>query len=201
VARTYDTTPPTTVFTAVPKVGGIQADLTATDSADPGKTVAGGVTLTLEESRDGATWGTAVPAGPAPVSQLIATTSPVWLRSTVCDADHNCAQQVKGPLTALIPAPPKARPQVHLKLLSHTRSRLKVKVELGKGAKGSAVVELQSWTGKKWRAFDRVTVPFGKTRIRTEHVSKKGKYKLRAHLLGGPSFIAAFSGSLSLRVR
>ncbi len=201
VARTYDTTPPTAVFTAVPKVGGIQADLTATDSADPGKTVAGGVTLTLEESRDGTTWGTAVPAGPAPVSQLIATTSPVWLRSTVCDADHNCAQQVKGPLTALIPAPPKARPQVHLKLLSHTQTKLKVRVELGKGAKGSAVVELQSWTGKKWRPFDRVTVPFGKTRIRTEHVSKKGRYKLRAHLLGGPSFIAAFSGSLSLRVR
>jgi len=157
--------------------------------------------LTLEESRDGSSWGAAVPAGPAPVSQLIATTGPVWLRSTVCDADHNCAQQVKGPLTALNPAPPKARPKVHLKLLSQTRTKLKVKVELGKGAKGTAVVELQSWTGKKWRAFDRVTVPFGKTRTRTEHVSKMGRYKLRAHLLAGPSFVAAFSGSLSLRVR
>ena len=90
---------------------------------------------------------------------------------------------------------------MHLTLLSHTRTKLKVRVELGKGATGSAVVELQSWTGKKWRAFDRVTVPFGKTRIRTEHVSKKGRYRLRAHLLAGPSFIAAFSGSLSLRVR
>jgi hypothetical protein len=159
------------------------------------------VTVTLEDSRDGTTWGTAVPAGPGPVDQLIATTSAVWLRSTVCDADHNCAQQVKGPLTALTPASGKARPKVQLMLLSQTRTKLKVKVELGKGAKGSAVVELQSWTGKKWRAFDRVTVPFGKTRTRTEQVSKKGRYKLRAHLLAGPSFVAAFSGSLSLRVR
>jgi hypothetical protein len=44
-------------------------------------------------------------------------------------------------------------------------------------------------------------VPFGKTRTRIEHVSKKGRYKLRAHLLAGASFNAAISGSLSLRVR
>ncbi len=66
VARTYDTTPPTAVFTAVPKVGGIQADLTATDVADPGKTVAGGVTLTLEESRDGVDLGHRRAGGPRP---------------------------------------------------------------------------------------------------------------------------------------
>jgi subtilisin family serine protease len=201
LARTYDTTPPTVTFTAVPETGGIQAALNATDTADPGKTVAGGLSFTLEDSRDGSSWGPALPSGVVAVNQLIATTSPVWLRATVCDADHNCVQQVKGPLSALDAAGPKVHPKVKLKLLSHTRKQLEVKIELAKGGKGSAVVELESWTGKKWRAFDRLCVPFGKTRTRTEHVSKKGKYKLRAHLLAGPSFVAAISGSLSLHVK
>jgi hypothetical protein len=58
-----------------------QADLTATDVADPGKTVAGGVTLTLEESRDGRP-GHRRAGGPALVSQLIATT---WSRVAPLD--------------------------------------------------------------------------------------------------------------------
>jgi subtilisin family serine protease len=38
LARVYDTTPPTITLSAVPRIGGIQTDLTAVDSVDPGKT-------------------------------------------------------------------------------------------------------------------------------------------------------------------
>ena len=53
LARVYDTTPPSVNFAAVPKVGGIQVDITGVDGVDAGKTLAGGLTFGLETSRDG----------------------------------------------------------------------------------------------------------------------------------------------------
>jgi subtilisin family serine protease len=201
LARVYDTTPPTITLSAVPRIGGIQTDLTAVDSVDPGKTPAGGLTLGLEASRDGSTYGPYVAPGVSEVHELIPTSDATWFRATVCDANHNCAQSVVGPVTALVAAPIKAHPSLSLRILSRAHRKLKVRVSLGKGAAGSAVVQIESWTGKTWRAFDRVSVKFGKAATRTEHVTKTGRYKLRAHLLAGPNFLPAKSAPITLRVR
>jgi subtilisin family serine protease len=204
-ARSYDTLGPTLSFTAVPKIGGVQTDITATDVAGPGQTPAGGLTIGLEESRDGVTYGPYVLPGPAPVHQLIAATVPIWLRATACDADHNCTQQVLGAVSQLAapvaPPPSKTHASVQLRILAHTHTRLRLRVALGPAAKGSAIVQVESWTGKTWVAFGRVTVPFGTSRTITSHVAKKGRYRLRAHVLAGTTFLAAFSGPVSLRVR
>ena len=205
LARTYDTLGPTLSFTAVPKIGGVQTDLTATDVAGPGETPAGGLTIGLEESRDGVTYGPYVLPGPAPVHQLIAATSPIWLRATACDANRNCTQQVLGAVSQLAapvaPPPSKAHASVQLRVLSHAHHRLKLRVALGAGSGGSAIVQVESWTGKTWSVFGRVTVPFGSSRTITSRAEKKGRYRLRAHVLAGNTFLAAFSGPVSLRLR
>ena len=205
LARTYDTVGPTLAFTAVPKIGGVQTDLTATDVAGPGETPAGGLTIGLEASRDGITYGPYVLPGPAPVHQLIGTTAPIWLRATACDANRNCTQQVLGAVNQLAapvaPPPSKAHATVQLRILSHKDNRLKLRVALGAGATGSAIVQVESWTGKTWSAFGRVAVPFGKSRTITSRVKKKGRYRLRAHVLAGSTFLAAFSGPVSLRLK
>jgi subtilisin family serine protease len=201
LAGVYDSTPPAIALTAAPRIGGIQTDLTAVDGVDPGKTPAGGLTLGLEASRDGVTYGQYVSPGISEVHQLIPTSDAIWLRATVCDANHNCAQSLVGPLAALVSAPLKAHPSLNLRIISRVHRKLKVRVSLGTGAAGRAVVQIESWTGKTWRAFDRVTLGFGKTATRTEHVTRKGSYRLRAHLLAGPNFLPAKSAPVTLRVR
>ena len=62
-------------------------------------------------------------------------------------------------------------------------------------------MQVESWTGKTWRAFDRVSLGFGKSATITKKVAKTGRYRLRAHLMAGPSFLAAVSGPVELRVR
>jgi subtilisin family serine protease len=205
LAPTYDTLGPALSFTAVPKIGGVQTDLTATDVASPGETPAGGLSIGLEESRDGVNYGPYVLPGPATIHQLIGVAVPIWLRATACDANHNCTQQVLGPVGQLAapiaPPPSKARSTVQLRILSHKHNRLKLRVALGAGAGGSAIVQVESWTGKTWSAFGRVSVPFGKSRTITSRVRKKGRYRLRAHVLAGNTFLAAFSGPVSLRLK
>jgi hypothetical protein len=142
-----------------------------------------------------------VAPGVSEVHELIPTSDATWFRATVCDANHNCAQSVVGPVTALVAAPIKAHPSLSLRILSRAHRKLKVRVSLGKGAAGSAIVQIESWTGKTWRAFDRVSVKFGKAATRTEHVTKTGRYKLRAHLLAGPNFLPAKSAPVTLRVK
>jgi hypothetical protein len=200
LARVYDTTPPTVDLAAAPKVGGIQTDISAVDGTDAGTTPTGVATIGLETSRDGLAYAPLVAPAAAEVHQLVPTTSATWLRATACDVNHNCAERIVGPLVALAPAPARARPSLGLRILSRTKGTLRIKVSLGSGATGTAVVQIESWTGKRWRAFDRLGLRFGKSAIRTEHVTRKGRYKLRAHLLAGPSFRAASSHSVTLRV-
>ncbi len=199
LARVYDTTPPTLTLAALPKVGGIQADVTAIDGVDAGKTLAGGLTIGLETSRDGVIYDVAVDPAAGELHQLIATSGPTWFRATVCDANHNCAQSVSGPQSALVPAPV-SQPSLRLRVLESAHRKLKVSVSLGQGAAGKVIVQIESWTGKRWTAFDRVGVTFGKTVTRTEHVSKKGRYKLRARLAAGPSYRQATSHPVTLHV-
>jgi subtilisin family serine protease len=205
LARTYDTAGPAVAFTAVPKLGGVQTDLTATDVASPGENPAGNVTIGLEESRDGITYGPLVLPGPAAIHQLVPAATPIFLRATACDANQNCTQQVLGAvgqLAAPAVAPPaKSHASVQLRIVRHKKGKLTLRLALGAGATGSAVVQVESWTGKVWRTFGRVTVPFGKSRMLIERVTKRGRYKLRAHLIAGPSFLSAFSGQVSLRVK
>jgi subtilisin family serine protease len=205
LARTYDTSGPALSFTAVPKLGGVQTDLSATDVAGAGETPSGGLTIGLEESRDGVTYGPVVLPGPLAIHQLVPATTPIFLRATACDANQNCTQQVLGSVGQLAPpavAPPsKSHASVQLRILSRKHKKLTLRLAVGAGAKGSAIVQVEAWTGKVWRAFGRVTVPFGKSRTITERVTKNGRYKLRAHLLAGPSFLSAVSGPVSLRVR
>ena len=206
LARVYDTTPPGVALAAVPRVGGIQADVTGVDGVDVGKTLAGGLTFLLQTSLDGVTYPDGE-AAPAEVHQLIAISGPTWFRATVCDANHNCAESVSGPLSALVPAPV-ADPSLKLRVLRTAHRKLKVSVSLskgetvslGKGAAGKVVVQIESWTGSRWRAFDRFGVTFGKTATRTEHLTRKGRYKLRARLAAGPSYRAATSHAVTLHV-
>ncbi|MEO9173950.1 MAG: hypothetical protein ABI317_00450, partial [Gaiellales bacterium] len=205
LARTYDTAGPAVAFTAVPKLGGVQTDLTATDVAAPGETPSGSVTIGLEESRDGITYGPLVLPGPAAIHQLVPATTPIFLRATACDANRNCTQQVLGTVAQLaapaIAPPAKSHASVQLRILRHKHGKLTLRLALGAGSTGSAIVQVESWTGKVWRTFGRVAVPFGKSRTLTQRVTKRGHYKLRAHLLAGASFLSAFSGQVSLRVR
>jgi subtilisin family serine protease len=204
LARAYDTSGPAITFTAVPKLGGVQADLTATDVAGPGETPSGGLTIGLEESRDGVTFGPLVLPGPAAVHQLIPATTPIFLRATACDANQNCTQQVSGAVSQLaapaVAPPSKSHASVQLRVLRRKHRKLTLRLALGAGATGSAIVQVEAWTGKIWRPFGRVSVPFGKSRTLTERVTKNGRYRLRAHLLAGPSVLSAFSGAVSLRV-
>jgi Subtilase family len=197
LARTYDTTPPALGLSGVPQARGIQTDVTAADAVDAGKALAGGVTIGLETSRDGVAYAPYVVPAAGEVHQLIAAAGATWLRATACDANHNCAQSVAGPLSALAPM---AHPTLGLRLLGRTQRTLKIRIALGKGAAGKAVVQLESWTGTRWRAVDHISIAFGATAIRTEHVTRKGRYRLRARLLAGPSFQPASSVPLVLRV-
>jgi subtilisin family serine protease len=201
LARVYDTTPPVVTLTAVPGVGGIQADVTAVDAVDAGKTLADprGLTIGLETSHDGVIYSTAVEPAPAEVHQLIATSQATWFRATVLDANHNRTQSVVGPVSALVPAPV-AHPSLLLSVVKTAHRKLQVSVTLGNGAAGKVVVQIESWTGKRWTAFDRVGVAFGGTATRTEHVSKRGRYKLRARLAAGPSYRQATSHPVTLHV-
>ena len=200
LARVYDTTAPTISFRAVPKVGGIEADIAGADAVDAGKTAAGGVVISLQTSRDGVTYTDAVLPVAAEVHQLVPTTTATWLRALVCDANHNCAQAVDGPLSALVPAPATPRPSLQLRVLRRTHKKLKVRIALGRAATGKAVVQIEAWTGTRWRAFDRIAVTFGKAVVRTEHVTRSGRYRLRARLAAGPSYEQATSTPVTLRV-
>ena len=200
LARTYDTTPPSMTFTAVPKAGGIQADIAATDAVDAGKTEADGVTIGLETSRDGTSYGVSVTPGAAAVHELLAASGKVWLRATACDANHNCVQQVQGPLHALAPTAAR-RASLKLRILRRSHRKLTVSVALGKGAAGKAVVQIEAWTGTRWRTFDHISVRFGKTAIRTEHVTKSGRYKLRARLAATAGYLQSTSSAVTLRVK
>ena len=46
-----------------------------------------------------------------------------------------------------------------------------------------------------------VSVTFGKTVTRTEHLTRKGRYKLRARLAAGPSYRQATSHPVTLHVK
>jgi subtilisin family serine protease len=205
LAALYDTAPPVIALTSDAKLGAVQVDLTADDAANAGEALAGGVTLGLETSTDGATYTPLVLPGTASIHQLIPTTRAVWVRATVCDADHNCAQQTIGPTVPLVsPGSPaaKTRSSVQLHLVGRAHRKLRLRLALGKGVSGGkAVVQVESWTGKTWRAFDRVSLGFGKSRTITKKVAKTGRYKLRARLMAGPSFLGAVSGPVELRVR
>jgi subtilisin family serine protease len=204
LAALYDTAPPVVSLTAAAKLGAVQVDLTANDVANAGEALAGGVTLGLETSTDGVTYSPLVLPGVASIHQLIPTAHAIWVRATVCDADRNCAQQVVGPTTPLVaPGSPvaKVHSSVHLHVVAHKHRRLSLRLALGSGVNGKAVVQVESWTGKTWRAFDRVSLGFGKSRTITKKVAKSGRYKLRARVMAGPSFLGAVSGPVSLRVR
>ena len=201
LAQVYDTTPPVATLTAVPRVGGIQVDVTAVDAVDAGKTPANGLTTRLATSADGTNYTTAVSATAGELHQLVATSGPTWFQSTVCDANRNCASNVSGPLNALVAAPV-AHPSLKLRVVKSARRKLMVSVSLGKGAAGGeVVVQIETWTGKRWRAFDRVGVTFGKTVTRTEHVHRRGRYRLRARLAAGPSYRQATSHPVTLHVK
>jgi subtilisin family serine protease len=201
LAGVYDTTPPAIALTTTPKVGGIQVDLTGVDGADPGKTPAGVVTAGVEASRDGLTYSQVIDPAAAVVYEFVPTSVPTWLRVTVCDANHNCAQSTTGPLTALMPALAAKHPKLKLRILSRQHKKLKVRLSLGTGGTGKVTVQIEAWSGKRWRAFDRVRIAFGKTVTRTEHVTKTGRYKLRARIAATPTTLQATSRSITLRVR
>jgi subtilisin family serine protease len=200
LARTYDTTPPSMTFTAVSMAGGIQTDIAAVDAVDPGKTEAGGVTIGLETSRDGTTYGVSVAPGAAAVHRLLAASGNVWLRATACDANHNCVAQVQGPLRARAGTAVK-HASLTLRILRRSHRKLTVSIALGKGATGRAIVQIEAWTGTRWRAFDHLSLRFGTTAIRTEHVTRSGRYRLRARLLATAGYLQSTSSAVTLRVR
>jgi len=137
----------------------------------------------------------------AELHQLVPTAAPTWLRATVCDANHNCTQSVAGPLNALVPAPAPKPARLELRIVSREHAKLKVSLSLAGTGKGTVTVKIESWSGKKWHAFDRVKVRFGKTVTRIEHVTRKGRYKLRARLAATPTTLQATSRAITLRVR
>jgi subtilisin family serine protease len=207
LARAYDTTPPAIAFSTVARNGGIQTDIVGTDDAGAGQSLSGAVTVGVEESRDGSTYVPMVLPAPTAVHELISTSGAIWLRATVCDANHNCVLQQAGPLTPL-PGPvaqpaakAKTRASVRLRIVSHRRRTLRVRLDLGKGAKGSAVVQVEEWNGKRWRGFDRVSVRFGASKVVSEVLAGDGRYRFRAHLLSGPNLVSALSRAVELRVR
>jgi hypothetical protein len=107
-----------------------------------------------------------------------------------------------------VPAPV-VQPSLRLRVQRTAQRKLKVSVSLstgetvsrGKSAAGKVVVQIEWWTGSRWRAFDRVGVTFGKTATRTEHLTRKGRYKLRARLVAGPSYREATSHPVTLHVK
>ena len=62
-------------------------------------------------------------------------------------------------------------------------------------------MQIESWSGTRWRAFDRVRLGFGKTVTRTEHVTRTGRYRLRARIAETPTTSKATSRPVTLRVR
>ena len=139
--------------------------------------------------------------GGSEVHALVAASGPIWLRATVCDANRNCTQSVKGPLSPLVPAPPAKRPRLKLHIVGRQHEKLRVRLTLGAGGSGKVTVQIESWSGTRWRAFDRVRLAFGKTVTRTEHVAKAGRYKLRARIAATPTTLKATSRPVTLRVR
>jgi subtilisin family serine protease len=201
LAHVYDTTAPTVSFAVVPAVGGLQVDAVSADAVDPGKPPAGGLTVALDASSDGVHYAMSPPVAAAELHQLVPTAAPTWLRATVCDANHNCTQSVAGPLNALVPAPAPKPARLELRIVSREHAKLKVSLSLAGTGKGTVTVKIESWSGKKWHAFDRVKVRFGKTVTRIEHVTRKGRYKLRARLAATPTTLQATSRAITLRVR
>ena len=173
-------------------------------SRNAGEALAGGVTLGLDTSSDGVNFTPLVLPAPDSIDQLIPRAAPsgacdrlrrepqlhrAGRRPHDADRDPGRRRRREG---ALVRAAARRRPRAQ---------EAKLRLALGTGVAGKAVVQVESWTGTSWRAFDRVSVGFGKSATITKKVARAGRYRLRAHLMADPSFLAAVSGPVELRVR
>ena len=115
--------------------------LSANDAANAGEALAGGVTLGLDTSADGVTYTPLVLPGASSIHQLIPATRPVWVRATVCDANHNCTVHPDGPTVPLVPRAPPRSSRRRARACScassgHAHRKLQRGDALGKGSAG-----------------------------------------------------------------
>jgi hypothetical protein len=85
-------------------------DLSGRDPAAPGDEAAGVTTYALERSADGRSYASLAGPQGAPIHlEDTPGSADVWYRGTVCDANHNCAVTVSGPLAPRSAAPAAGR--------------------------------------------------------------------------------------------
>ena len=206
LARIYDTTPPTTVsLTAVPRSAASRSTSSA-PTRRPRKSLAGGLTVALDASRDGVVTtpppyrratpelsqldpDDGVPRGLARPSATPTTTAP----SSVAEPAHRTRA----------PPAPKARPKLSLRASSaSTRSKLKVSLALGKRREREASSSSNRGRARSGARSTGSRSASARPVTRTEHVTRgRVSYKLRAHLLASAELpLQATSGSITLRV-
>lgn len=113
LARIYDTSAPVPALTAAPAIGAVSVALAGQDAAGPGALEAGIATYRLERSTDGTAYATVAAAQASAIrfDEALTPGQTRWYRGTVCDANHNCASALSGPVTAAT-APPSPPAQV-----------------------------------------------------------------------------------------
>lgn len=108
LARAYDTAPPVPVLTVTRAQGAVSVSLAGHDTAGPQALESGVAVHHLERSTDGATYATVAADRPTLIrfDEALPAGQRRWYRGTVCDADHNCASALSGPVAAAAAAPP-----------------------------------------------------------------------------------------------
>jgi subtilisin family serine protease len=184
LARTYDTVAPTISFGVVRSASSVVASVDGVDQAGPGQLVAGPGESSVGLSTDGKTFRklSAEIAAPLRASIPVPRGARIWIRGTTCDALHNCTSRDAGPFEG---GP--AAPLVKLELSGPAGRVFRLHVHLGSLANSyKASVQLEVWTGHRYRVFQTVRLLFGSTVSARERVPGAGRFRLRARVVAGP---------------
>ncbi|MGI9659792.1 MAG: hypothetical protein ACR2OD_12855, partial [Gaiellaceae bacterium] len=198
LARRFDTLEPQvqTAVTRGPKKLSIRLD--ATEVAREGEEVAGGVTVTVERSRDGVSFEPWIPEQATPLGRTIkaSRTGPAyWFRAVTCDAHRNCSVTTSGPTR-----PQRIKPRVTLRTrkLADGQGRAIVSLKRVKGFKGRAKVMLERRVGRRYKTIARFRVGFGKTVKRPIKIVPGQPIKLRVRVQSTPDWRGVRSRTVAI---
>lgn len=94
LGRRYDVTPPEITVTTQARAGGVEVRAVGVDGSETGRELRDGVSVTLEQSRDGRDFS-ALPTAPAgPAATAVAGGAVTAVRARACDLNRNCTERV-----------------------------------------------------------------------------------------------------------
>ena len=182
IARRFDTLEPQTTFRLIPGPKSLTVSLEATDVAREGEDVSNGMTVSLERSRDGATFEPWVPERAVPFTRTLKASRKgpaYWFRAFVCDAHFNCVVTTAGPRR-----PRLVKPKVVLRTrkIAESKGRAIVTLKRVKGLRGRAKIVLEQRLDGRFKPIAKFRLAFGKTAKRSVKLSVDEPLRLRARV-------------------